>query len=742
METETKSKYFFELAGNSILAGLFLAFIYYLYFYQPVAFVYCFTTEDMWSEYGTFIFWLFTFFMLAWALVKYSDFRKPGHFIFAFIAFLMAMEEISWGQRIFQIASPTFFQTVNTQSELNLHNIVEGKQYFPYVGNLLLLGGFILPVMARLSVKLRYYCNRLGIPLVAVRHWPFFFLPVYLLDYAKYFFIFEWDHELAELFLSIAVSVMTLDLVMKIRMGNRACGRTTVMATIGMIGMVWLLTAPLVQFSFNTSELRWNFNYSGSTAFPRHGMYRQAGMLFDYMARHPEYLDRESFYYHGLLLLKLGRDQEGREIHEKALQEQKQLEWEEPDNPEVYRNTGKILHVLNRTTEAKQAYLQAVKLEGKRLSGTSDPEMEALYRWSLGKTLFAMGHHEAAKEQLVHAAEVSPLKRWKKNIHLWEKFERRRVDRLLPPDMAIIDADFPQIPRNKQLEEWLAHLDPRELKWSLGVAGGNFAKLLFPSDDPEALRVTIKKATTKNSWDIQLKYPRLEVRSNQGYRVQIRGRADSPRSIYVGFARAHEPWTGLGLYQKIALTPEWQSFQADFTATGDEDNAHIYFDLGGSDISVEVSGVILLSLDPRELKWLLGVTGGNIAKLVFPSDDPKALRIAIEKAKTKNSWDIQLKHPRLEVRSNQSYRVQLRARADSPRSMFVGFARAHKPWTGLGLYQEIALTTEWQSFQADFTATGDEDNAHIYFDLGGSDISVEVSEVVLSRLPDDHQSSG
>jgi SAM-dependent methyltransferase len=49
----------------------------------------------------------------------------------------------------------------------------------------------------------------------------------------------------------------------------------------------------------------------------------------------------------------------------------------------------------------------------------------------------------------------------------------------------------------------------------------------------------------------------------------------------------------LGLYRKIELTPEWQSFEEEFVAAADEDNARIHFDLGNSGIPVELASVNL-----------------------------------------------------------------------------------------------------------------------------------------------------
>jgi hypothetical protein len=136
----------------------------------------------------------------------------------------------------------------------------------------------------------------------------------------------------------------------------------------------------------------------------------------------------------------------------------------------------------------------------------------------------------------------------------------------------------------------------RESRRWLGVAGGNVAHLVFPSHNSDIVRIAIKKAGTAKSFDIQLNHPYLKVKANQPYSLAFRARADRPRSVFVGFAQAYAPWDGLGLYSKIELTPEWQSFVENFVATADDDNARIFFDVGGNDAPVEVSTVNLHSL--------------------------------------------------------------------------------------------------------------------------------------------------
>jgi glycosyltransferase involved in cell wall biosynthesis/peptidoglycan/xylan/chitin deacetylase (PgdA/CDA1 family)/SAM-dependent methyltransferase len=140
--------------------------------------------------------------------------------------------------------------------------------------------------------------------------------------------------------------------------------------------------------------------------------------------------------------------------------------------------------------------------------------------------------------------------------------------------------------------------------------------------------------------------------------------------------------------------------------------------------------------DGKENRWWLRVAGGSVANLMSSINGSDLVRIAIQKAKTRKSYDIQLNQPRLKVRAGQRYRVQFQARADRPRSLFVGVAEAHEPWTGLGMYQKFKLTSEWQKFAHEFLAFADDNNARIHFDVGDSDIPVELALVGLRHLPD------
>lgn len=136
----------------------------------------------------------------------------------------------------------------------------------------------------------------------------------------------------------------------------------------------------------------------------------------------------------------------------------------------------------------------------------------------------------------------------------------------------------------------------QETRWSLQVFEGNLANLVFPSDHSESVRIAIGKAETPTPWHVQLNQDRLSVKSDEHYAVSFEGRADSARRVAVAVSEAHPPWESVGLYREIELSPKWQTFQIDFVATADDDNARVHFDVGGSDVSVELSAVMLCSL--------------------------------------------------------------------------------------------------------------------------------------------------
>jgi lysophospholipase L1-like esterase len=129
--------------------------------------------------------------------------------------------------------------------------------------------------------------------------------------------------------------------------------------------------------------------------------------------------------------------------------------------------------------------------------------------------------------------------------------------------------------------------------WSLQLQNGNLAKLVFPPEAPEKLRLAIEKAEPDVPYAIQLNLPGLAVKAKEYYTLEFLARADRPRRLDAIVSKAHAPWDGLGLYERLELTSSWQNFELEFVATADDDNARIQFNAGGSGISVELMNVTL-----------------------------------------------------------------------------------------------------------------------------------------------------
>ena len=85
------------------------------------------------------------------------------HLFLGLLFFLMFGEEISWGQRLFGLATPEFLAAVNVQDELNFHNV------YGYVfDHLFILGfftwGVVIPLLDRFSSTFRQIFLAIGLP--------------------------------------------------------------------------------------------------------------------------------------------------------------------------------------------------------------------------------------------------------------------------------------------------------------------------------------------------------------------------------------------------------------------------------------------------------------------------------------------------------------------------------------------------------------------------------------------------
>lgn len=96
-----------------------------------------------------------------------SDRRfRTFHVAFAALCLFWAAEELSWGQRIVDFASPEFFRAHARQGETNVHNVVEKIGELPtraYVAVACLTYGVYLPIALPRRPRLQALTARFGL---------------------------------------------------------------------------------------------------------------------------------------------------------------------------------------------------------------------------------------------------------------------------------------------------------------------------------------------------------------------------------------------------------------------------------------------------------------------------------------------------------------------------------------------------------------------------------------------------
>lgn len=112
---------------------------------------------------------------LGFALIFLKNSRNWKYLALSLLLFMLAGEEISWGQRIFAIVSPAWETKNNVQGELNLHNINGIHQHVRLAGVLFCMFYFIvIPFFNEYSLKVRGLVAKLRLPVYPV--WAVFII--------------------------------------------------------------------------------------------------------------------------------------------------------------------------------------------------------------------------------------------------------------------------------------------------------------------------------------------------------------------------------------------------------------------------------------------------------------------------------------------------------------------------------------------------------------------------------------
>lgn len=135
----------------------------------------------------------------------------------------------------------------------------------------------------------------------------------------------------------------------------------------------------------------------------------------------------------------------------------------------------------------------------------------------------------------------------------------------------------------------LADIEFVPQRWYLRAREDARAALAGVAGEPGTVRVTIDGTTDpKTPWTIRLHGPPFAVEEGQAFLVRFRARSDSPRTMVAKAGLSREPWSSVGLYTVVALSPDWREHEFRFQATATVADAHLEFMLGADRAAVEI----------------------------------------------------------------------------------------------------------------------------------------------------------
>ncbi len=178
--------------GNLLVIGV-LAYAAWLRARQPDLYNLS-VQEDAYIEWASF--WAFLIAALFYGVAAWRQHREGSRVpwfhvgVGAFCLFV-AMEEISWGQRVFGYRPPTYFLEHNFQQELNLHNVVETAYRKLAVKSVILGYGVLLPLVAMVPFVHRVF-GRFGIAAPRLALAPAFLATFVAYEWYPWRFTGEW----------------------------------------------------------------------------------------------------------------------------------------------------------------------------------------------------------------------------------------------------------------------------------------------------------------------------------------------------------------------------------------------------------------------------------------------------------------------------------------------------------------------------------------------------------------------
>lgn len=386
-----------------MICGIIFFGIALYHWYFPVSYNY-FLTEDSWAEYGTFASYLLAGILMIGAIKNDHNLRRPGYILFCLGLFFIAMEEVSWGQRIFGLHTPYIIAKNNYQSELNLHNLsaIPTRTVLNWG---ILIWAVLLPMIAQKTQPIRDLLSKVGVPLVSRELIPYFILG--LLLSIENFRIFAASGEVAEFIFGLLFVFFVSEVYYKVYRNIHPAGMARGHYFLTLILVLVSTTFLLIKVTpVDANARRGRLLTSATGSYLEMGHHEQIKKIYEHIRHNKELRTGEILFQYGLFL-KEKRSGDAGIVLEEALHETKAEMLVSPEKPGPNILAGKIYKHLGQTDLSRVEFEKALKKDQKRFSNAEFDWQRVIALKSMGETYIEMGNYVLAKEYLQKAYDLA-----------------------------------------------------------------------------------------------------------------------------------------------------------------------------------------------------------------------------------------------------------------------------------------------------------------------------------------------
>lgn len=356
-----------ERAHIVIAQLLLITAVFVLYNWYPLIYI-RFIAEDNWGEYAS-----FPAFILAGVLfftLFYNSVSKLKDIWFILLSVAMlfiAMEEISWGQRIFELRTPGILSEINYQKEINLHNITAfspGGVIYSIVSVMLCIYGCIAPVAVKYIPLIKKIVDKINLPLPSLSLSPLYVATAYFLSFSN----LVKAEEIGETLFGITFGCTAI-----LMMLNKSRFEISALPMLksekvylfsyvfGSFFIGIMLTTTLesgkIKDEGKLSQYDRRLNDFASALLPEQGDNRQAMIVYRYLDKHPEKIDQYYDINKARFLKRIGKKKAAQKQMQIALNKLQILYAKSPADPDIAIRLAVLYSDMNMQNHAKR-YLQ------------------------------------------------------------------------------------------------------------------------------------------------------------------------------------------------------------------------------------------------------------------------------------------------------------------------------------------------------------------------------------------------